>query len=380
MDTARARRAGCVLFVVLHAGLASAAPYRPAQDAQVLERLRAGPAPSLAVSRTSNPQLAAQLARVHIERARRSGDPRDLGYARGVLQPWWNASDAPDAVLLLRATLRQSTHDFDGALTDLDRLLQRDPDAVQAWLTRATILRVQGRYPEAAVACRELRDRADAFVATLCAESVRGLNGGLTAARAALEALQSRLDAQPAGVAAWYRAERAEMALRAGDLPQAEALYREALLRHPDDLDLRAAFADLLLDTERADEALALIPADTEVDTLRLRRALALHALGDPAFAAIDASLREGFAAAHRRGESLHLREEARYRLAVGDDPRLALKLAQRNWQDQREPWDTRLVLAAASAAKQTDAAQPVRDWIAETGYEDARLSRAQAS
>lgn len=375
MNGARTRNIGCVLLAGLYIGSAAAAPYKPQTDGQVLERLRSGPALSAPDPRSANPVVAAQLARVHIERARRSGDPRDLGYARGVLQPWWSAPDAPDAVLLLRATLRQSTHDFDGALSDLDRLLQRRPDDVQAWLTRATILRVQGRYPDAAAACSELRDRADGFVATLCAESVRGLNGELTAARAALEAMRPRLDAQPASVAAWYRAESAEMAARAGDVPRAEALYRDALQRHPEDLDLRAAFADLLLDTARAGEALALIDADTEVDALNLRRALALHAMRDPRFAALDTSLREGFAAAHRRNESLHLREEARYLLATGEDPQRALELAQRNWQVQHEPWDTRLLLAAAASADQPAAAQPVRAWIEQTGFEDARIA-----
>lgn len=374
MRSTPTRYAGWVLLASLLSGTAVAAPYRPQDDTQVLERL--GASATLRPGPTSSPDVAAQLARIHIERARRSGDPRELGYARGILQLWWNTDDAPDTVLLLRATVRQATHDFAGALADLDRLLQRRPQHVQALLTRATILRVQGRYAPALAACEALRGQAEPFVATLCLETLRSLSGELDAARRALDTLQPTLAAQSAGVAAWYRAERAEMAARAGDADAAEALYREAIARHPDDLDLRAAYADSLLDMGRASEVLDLIATDTPIDALRLRRALALHALRDPGFAPLDAVIRDGFAAAQRRGESLHLREEARYRLAVGDDPQQALDLARRNWKVQREPWDARVLLAAAAAAGDGQAVQTVHAWIAQTGFEDARLAR----
>lgn len=374
MRSTTPRYAGWVLLASLLSAAAQAAPYRPQNDAQVLERLQASrPVPPSAAPR---PDLAARLARVYIERARASGDPRELGYARGVLAPWWAADDAPDPVLLLRATLRQSAHDFSGALEDLDRLLARRPDDAQAWLTRATVLRVLGRYPEARAACAQLVGRADSFVATLCAESLRGLNGELAAAGAAIDALRPRLATQPRSIAAWYHAERAEIAVRAGDVALAERRYREALAAHPDDLDLRAAFADLLLDQDRAAEVLTWIDGDTAADALRLRRALALQALRDPAFAALDRGIREGFAAARRRGESLHLREEARYRLAAGDTAQ-ALELARANWLLQREPWDARLLLQAAAAANDARSAESVPVWLSETGLEDARLRAA---
>jgi len=104
-----------------------------------------------------------------------------------------------------------------------------------------------------------------------------------------------------------------------------------------------------------------------------LRRLLARHALHS-GNAPLQTRVADGFAAARRRGEGLHLREEARYTLEIlGDAPR-ALELARQNWSVQREPWDARLLLAAAHAANQERAAQPVRDWVAATGFEDARI------
>lgn len=354
--------------------MAAAEPYRPDGDHIVLERLPDQP-PATPTDRASlSPDVAARLAQAYIQRARSSGDPRQLGYAQGVLQSWWHAADAPDPILLLRATLKQARHDFGGALEDLDRLLGRSPDHAQGWLTRATVLRVQGRYPEALAACRKLQGLAEPFVERLCTAAIRGLHGEREVAARAMFELANAVNRQPATIAAWYYAERADLEVRAGRLQQAGLLYQHALQAHPEDLDLRAAYADLLLDREQASAVLALIGTDVSADNLRLRRALALHALKDPRFEAEDAYLRDGFAAAHRRGEALHLREEARYALATGDDPQAALALAQSNWQVQREPADARLLIQAADAAGRPQSAAEVRAWLAESRLQDVRL------
>ena len=96
-----------------------------------------------------NIEVATRVARRAIDASRATGDPRFLGQAQAALSPWWAQPDAPPAVVLLRATIRQSQHDFDGALADLDRLLKANPRAAQARLTRATVLTVVGRFAEA---------------------------------------------------------------------------------------------------------------------------------------------------------------------------------------------------------------------------------------
>lgn len=65
------------------------------------------------------------------------------------------------------------------------------------------------------------------------------------------------------------------------------------------------------------------------------------------------------------------------YQLRLAHDPARALSLAQTNWQIQREPIDARLLLAAAAAARQPEAARPVLDWMNRTGIEDVRLEAA---
>ena len=105
---------------------------------------------SVAGSRTEpeNIDLAVHLARLYIELGRAEADPRYYGYAQAALLPWWDRPAPPPDILLLRATLRQSQHDFPGALADLSQVLDQDPRNAQAWLTRAVILRVTGDFAE----------------------------------------------------------------------------------------------------------------------------------------------------------------------------------------------------------------------------------------
>src|SRR5215475_12978917 len=73
-------------------------------------------------------ELAVELARTDIERYRRLSDPRFLGRAQATLGRWWKLTEPPPDVLLLRATIEQSIHQFSEASADLDRLIQRRPD------------------------------------------------------------------------------------------------------------------------------------------------------------------------------------------------------------------------------------------------------------
>jgi len=145
--------AGIVLSCVIATG-AMAVPEVPADDNVVLERLPEKGNPALTqlkrmrAALAANPQqieIAAPVARRAIEAARETGDPRFLGQAQAALAPWWSSNDAPEIALVLRATVKQSQHDFAGALADLDLVLKRNAANGQARLTRATVLTVHGR-------------------------------------------------------------------------------------------------------------------------------------------------------------------------------------------------------------------------------------------
>ena len=331
-----------VVAVVIAAGAwtdrrswAGRGPRRPSADAEVLARV---PARALDPGATDRARLrrrlrgdardieaATELARMEIEAARRSGDPRFLDHAEAALATWWDAERPPRTVLLLRATIRQARHEFDAALADLDGLLDGasggpDPLAEQTWLTRAVVLGVLGRYPEALSSCDRLRDRASDFVVAACRAPLLGVTGhardGASALAGALAAAASPEEQ------AWGLSLLGELMRWMGDDDQAERLLRASLARRPDDVYTRGVLAELLRDTGRGPEARALAgPVD----------------------------------------------QPAR------------LELAREHWRVQREPADARVLLEAAAVAGDRTAAAPVLAWLAETGFEWPRLRRLAA-
>ena len=182
-----------------HPSLVPAEPFVPQRDDQVLERLRGKPTDPVArelralrASLSSSPlqvETAVSLATKLIEQGRSEGDPRFLGQAQAVLAPWWNQPAVPPAVLLLRATIRQNAHEFDLALADLDAVLHHQSTNAQAWLTKASILQVQGRYDEARRACQTLTRQAARHVALACVSDIAGLTGQAAKGQAQLQAL-----------------------------------------------------------------------------------------------------------------------------------------------------------------------------------------------
>lgn len=377
-------------LAVLLAGAASAAPaapFIPASDAEVVQKLPTrldGAARAQRVALASQPQdlpMALATARAAIDRARQHGDPRELGLAQAALAPWWKAAEPPPAARLLRATVLQSQHEFAAALADLEPLANGSASAplavhAQAALTRVSVLQVTGDLAQAAQACNTLADPRFATLgaglsmpARACAAELRSLRGESRQAADALAAL-----AREAPANGWLAIVRAELAERMGDDALAEAQYRAALARGGDVYAV-AAYADWLLDRGRHADVLALLKLrDEDADALLLRRAIAGKRLGSAQAAADAATLHARFDAARQRGENFHQREQARLALDLDGDAPRALELALANWQRQKEPADAVLLHRAALAAGQPAAAAPVQQLRA-AGWADVRLT-----
>jgi tetratricopeptide (TPR) repeat protein len=376
---------------VVVTGLAAAAraePYVPADEAIVLERLPValyGAKRQLASLRAElerDPQnlvLAVHLARQYIGLGRAESDPRFNGYAQAALKPWWDLTEPPLNVLILRATLKQNRHDFAGALVDLSQALSHDPRSAQAWLTRATVLQVQGRYREAAESCLKLLGRTDPLIATTCLSDALSRNGKAVESYQRLRTAVAGADSTKPAIKLWSLSVLAEIADRLSDTGAAAAHFREALVLGVRDIYLLGAYADFLLDNGQVAEARDLLADETRADGLLLRLAIAEQRLGmESAHGHID-SLDARFAESRQRGDRIHLREEARFALHLRNDPRRALELAKENWQIQQEPWDARLVLEAALTAGAGEEAKPVLQWLADTHLEDSRIQALAA-
>jgi len=370
------------------AATSRAEPFVPRNDGEVLERLPVAPLDPTAqrlramrnqlAVRADNLALATSAAWLYIEQGRALSDPRYYGYAQGVLAPWWSAAEPPAPIRVLRATIRQHDHDFPGALDDLAHALRADPDNAQAWLTQATVQLVRGDYDGAKRSCNAVLQLADPLVAATCLSNVDSLTGG---APEAYTMLRGALARSRSGDAArrWALTTLAEIAARRGQPQLADQHFQAALALAGNDDYLLAAYADFLLDQGRPAAVRALLQGATRADALLLRLALADQALGSTALAADLAGLRDRFAAARLRGDVVHRREEARFTLVLLAQPQAALALARDNWQVQREPWDARILLEAAVASGDRQAALPVIDFLSNTGIEDVTLAALAA-
>lgn len=375
--------AGCMLL----GGVAQAAGlWVPAQDNEVVEVLRERSLTAQekawralraqARAQPGDVTLAVAVASQAIQWSRQDGDPRWLGQAQAALGHWWTQATPPPEVRLLRATVLQSTHDFDAALRDLRALAQLPASALvpaqraQAWLTLASVLQVTAQYDEAQRACEVLAQVPSPWLSQACSLELRSHRGEADTAQRGLTQLAQQAPREWSGLVQLIRAELAE---RLGQTDQAALLYQALLLRQSDAYT-EGAYADLLLDQGRAAEVLSLLKGRERNDALLLRLAEAGAMVNDPANAQRVAALRARFAAARERGDSVHRREEARFTLRLLRQPAQALQLAQRNWAVQKEPADARILLEAARAAGVAQPAADMRAFMQRWGWSDRRL------
>jgi predicted Zn-dependent protease len=281
-------------------------------------------------------------------------------------------------VLVLRATIKQSQHDFINALADLDlasHLNRRDP---QVWLTRATILTVLGDYAAARKACLPLAQLAPGIIALTAAANVTSLNGEAERTCASLQSAMAGNTTASANEKIWTLTVLAEALQRLGRTSEAETDFKKALALGRRDPYLLGAYADLLLDQGRAEEAYKLLKNENRADGLLLRLALAESALAQRPASCEEhiAALKARFEAGHLRGDFVHQREEARFQLRLLGQTHEALHLAQANWQVQHEPADLRILLESALAAGAPGAAQPAVDFMRSNRLEDVQLAK----
>jgi hypothetical protein len=275
--------------------------------------------------------------------------------------------------------LRQYGHQFAEALTDLDAAVLAEPANAEAWSWLAAIHLVRADYPAAAHGCDGLAPLTTPLLAAGCRAAVDSLTGHAGPAAIALAlALKAATDAGPEE-RLWALTRLAEIAERRGSIAPAERAFRDALALGVADVYLQAAYADFLLDNGRPGEVLTLLKDGTRADVLLLRLAIAARAAKDPRASGWASDLAARFAAARARGDRTHEKEESRFALELQGDASRALALAQSNYAVQREPADARILLEAAVAARQPDAATPVREWLAANRVESVILQSLAA-
>jgi hypothetical protein len=363
---------------------ALAAPFIPKSDDQILERLRvnvndaaARELRDLRAQLGQNPNnlsLAVTLARKYIERARADADPRYNGRAQAVLAPWWKLEMPPEPAVVLRATLKQNAHDFKGALLDLDLAAKLDPRDPQIWVTRSVVQTVLGDLTEAKRSCLPLFQTSSELVAVTCVANAASLNGQAAKAFQTLEQVLRDNPQASESEKSWATGTLVETAARL-QRPDADTRFQAGLQKDSSDTYLTAAYVDYLLEKNQATRALPYVQ-NTKADALLLRRVLVEKTLRSKTYLQYRDQMASRIAASHARGDTVHRREEAIFALHVLEKPVEALALAKANWSVQHEPLDAKILLEAAIASRQFEAAKPVLEWFNTTKLEDVRIAK----
>lgn len=372
------------LALCMAASAVPATPLNPTRDDDVIEVLPAVTS-SRAEERRLRKQLAQQprdaklaigIAQGYLDQAHELGDPRFVGLAMSAIAGWTDESTMPDAVLMMRAVLQQYLHDFDASAASLQRLLARPAAAPrpQAWLTLATVRRVQGRYVESDAACKQVAAAGAALHANACMAENAALHGEFDRARAVFSGLLSQRNAAPS-TQAWLLTSLAELEQRAGKAAAADAAFKAVLKLEPDPY-ATLAYADFLIEQKRPAQALALLKGQVRSDAVLLRLAIAgVQAKASTAKADGD-EMRERIALANQRPDAkvAHGREQSMFALQVDGQPARALELARGNVAQQREPLDLLVFAQAARASADPAALAEVRKLAQQMGLRDQRV------
>ena len=376
--------------VVLTAGAsADAAPFTPANDAEVVERLPARASdPAIRRVDSLRKQLAArpddlalrlEIARRYFDLAMAQGDPRYVGYASAALAALAKAPPNNADYALVRGLLLQFSHEFEPALASLAKASELNPTSPEPLLWRSAIYMVQARYKEAAAECARATPLAEPLVGAGCTAYVQATSGQLDGA---FESLATAVKASPQAVPElllWQNTRLAEMAWRLQRFDAAENYFKAALKQGVTDQFLLGAYADFLIARQHPLEAIKLLTDWERSDILLLRLALAGRVAKDPRADDWAKQLRERFQAANQRGDRLHEQEAARFELDIEGNAAKALALASKNYTLQKEPRDAEVLMRAALTAKQPKAAQPAIDWLQTSGYQDPGIAQLAA-
>jgi hypothetical protein len=247
-------------------------------------------------------------------------------------------------------------------------------------LMQATIFQVQANYEAAKKSCQKLSGLSTLSLGIACMAQIDGLTGQ---GEKAFENFSMLLKIKNAGLTAevrdWILLNYIDLAIRLGHEKEVADSFNELMANANVTSEVKASYADWLLSHQRFKEVIELTLKSINDDGLLLRLIIAESALYMDSAKAHKTLLNDRFAAAKLRGDEAHQREESRFFLQVINKPKQALKLAQENWEVQREPADALILLNAAIAANESKAALPVLEWMKQSGIQDKLLQQRAA-
>lgn len=342
----------------------------PTHGDQVLVKLP----PRLKTAPMALPNQVLDAAQQAISLARSTSDPRHLGHAQALLSPWWGQINAPVRAMVLQATVEQSQHRFSEARNTLHRAVAIAPNHAQAWLTLATLDRLQARFEDAYRACEKVAMAGEVFYARVCQAELLALRGQHDAAFKAFQSLVKQspdIDTQ-----AWVYSLMGEAHIRAGRLKLAEQALETSLQLSPDAYT-SLALADMMLQAQQPQRALDALKDAPLSDAVLMRKALARRQSNNLQWQRDLNELKQRFDRSRQRGDvqALHARELAWVALHLQDDPQAAQHHALVNLTLQKEPIDWWLALRSTRIVADAVVWKRLRSELMRSGLRDTRLN-----
>ncbi|MGM8871823.1 tetratricopeptide repeat protein [Psychrobacter sp. 2Y5] len=351
-----------------------AAPFTPDDDQQILATLPTDSPPPRYLTTSDfisgNTNTSPEQTRQLLERAYLQGDPRALGQAQAQL----DQSDEQNVeTLMLRARALQAAHKFDEAKGVLEQILNQKPSDPDALLTLSSLLLVQGQFDEAMSYCNRLNDASLRVYQLACVAQIHSMTGKLSQAKETLSGLASLAPGLDTSTARWIYLIQADAALRSQDASLAKEVFA---VMDSQTVPTLMARADWLLAQGEYDKVRQLLQEHTDKDALLLKLISAQVALKDPKAQQNLALMQDRIEVWRIRQENAHKREQANYAL-LSNQIDLALKLAQENWQQQRETADIAIYTTAAIKANSQADIEIIEQFIKDTGFEYPALERS---
>lgn len=311
-------------------------------------------------------------AQKFVAKGKEENDGRYFGYAEALIAPWMATKDVHLAVTLIMADILQYRHAFDAALELLVGPQPRSREGVAAILMRANLRQIQGTFATAKQDCRLLMQDVKTM-ADICELSLSSLTGELDPSQEKLTELLRRTQL-PSEIKIWAVGKLADMLVRQGRPLEALTYLQEASIAGSSSA-MQVQLQDLLLYLERPAEVLKLISVDVKSDGLQLRRLRALKMMGQNWRGPTSKKLLQSIAGTPGDTANPHARELAYFHLYLTEDASSAYQAALANWQQQKEPIDTRLLIETAYKAEKLDEVGEAITWIVENRYQDMGLA-----
>lgn len=332
---------------------------------EALERWRADP---------QNLTLATDTSRRAMLAAIEQGDLRWLGNAKAMLAPWWTAKDLPSETLFVRALVRQGTHDFKGALADLDAAIAKDPDQPEHWAWRFAIYLVMADMTKAKNECSAIGQRFGPTEQASCDAVLLYRTGSPEKAIVSLERLSRHPDYQGRLAQEWLAFHWGEAYRVAGDRAKARKIWENQLNKGAGGHAVRVALIDLLNSERQYADAWKINMTMPRSDALLVAAIQSSLGLKDGKDGALRSEFNQRLSQQRARGDSPNERPMIKFTLSVEGKAQEALAMAQKAWATEREPADALLFARAAIESGAPEQATALLQWQSATGYREPEL------